>query len=364
MTNSNTKLSIPIGKGSFGYVNLLFNPDDDKLIARKVLINNPQAEKYIHREIENMKSLKNTYGFVHMISHTKDANNNETVDMDFIPSGSLRAMLKNVFSNKYIDGYDSTQEIIVAYGIAFLMSKMHKLNKIHRDLKPDNILLDHNLYPHICDFGLARDYDVDLDITRCGTRNYIAPEVLNGNKKICIQSDVYMLGMTMYEMVELTYPYQGLTEEVVKYKIFNHVLPEFSESNKDHRLIPVIKQCWELDPNKRPSMEKVTQLLSDIFINDTENFLDKERFTKYVNFLKDMDTKTSNEIPNCGTIKNLRIAAQRGNPFSIDLLSEAVKSNFNFMQEKERIEKILRRSANSTDGSESDNEEEEYDADL
>lgn len=360
MTSTNQNLSIPIGKGSFGYVNLIFNSDKEDLIARKVLINYPQAEKYIRREIENLNSLKNSYGFVHMISHEKNGTN-YVVDMDFMPSGSLKLMLKNVLSNKNIDGYDSTQEIIVAYGIAYEMAKMHRLNKIHRDLKPDNILLDHNLFPHICDFGLARDYNSDqTDITRCGTRNYLAPEVLNSNKKITIQSDVYMLGMTMYEMVELAYPYQGLTEEAVKYRIFHHILPEFSEVNKNHRLIPVIKQCWEDDPAKRPTMEKLAELLSNLFDNDPDEFLDKDRFTKYVNFLKEMDTKDRNEISPCGTIKNLRIAAQRGNPFSIQLLVEAQNAKFNFQQETARIEKILRKSA----GSDNSDEEEEYEPDL
>lgn len=361
MINKNDEISIPIGKGSFGCVNLIFTPNNERLIARKVLINNPEAEKYIHREIENLNSLKNSYGFVHLISHHVKGNN-YTVDMDFIPSGSLKAMLRNVLLNRSIDGYDSTQEIIVAYGIAYLMSKMHRLNKIHRDLKPDNILLDQNLYPHICDFGLARDYNNDLEITRCGTRNYLAPEVLNSNKKICIGSDVYMLGMTMYEMVELNYPYQGLVDEVVKYKIFNHVLPEFSETTKNHRLIPIIKQCWELDPLKRPTMEKVAQLLSELFDNDPEEFLDKERFTEYVNYLKSMDDITREDIPPCGTIKNLRIAAKRGNPFSIGLLSEAYKANYDFQQETARIEKILNRSENSSNNS--DDEEEEYEVDL
>jgi protein kinase A len=94
--------------------------------------------------------------------------------------------------------------------IADVVSFMHRQHIIFRDLKPENVLIDEEGYPALCDFGFAKYCPSDETATFCGTPNYLAPEiVLNRGHGAAV--DHWALGVVTYEMItgENPFYYEG-----------------------------------------------------------------------------------------------------------------------------------------------------------
>ena len=87
----------------------------------------------------------------------------------------------------------------IAAEICEALKFSYELDIIHGDIKPSNVLLQYNGTAKLSDFGMARRVSGETDNSIGGTPNYIAPELLRGEKP-SIQSDVYALGVTLYEM--------------------------------------------------------------------------------------------------------------------------------------------------------------------
>jgi tRNA A-37 threonylcarbamoyl transferase component Bud32 len=115
--------------------------------------------------------------------------------MEFVPGSSLKARIERGGALPLADAVRLTEGI--ANGLAFA----HARGIIHADLKPSNILLDQNDKPKICDFGIARIPAEDSDSPQLfATALYVAPERVEG-KPASVSSDVYGLGLVVYEML-------------------------------------------------------------------------------------------------------------------------------------------------------------------
>ena len=109
---------------------------------------------------------------------------------------------------------------MIAVGVAKGLTAAHSAGMVHRDIKPGNIMLDcGDGRAKIMDFGLVRQATVSDPLTHdgvcLGTPEYMSPEQIATPSLIDVRTDVYGLGMTLYEMLTGTLPFRGADHQVV-----------------------------------------------------------------------------------------------------------------------------------------------------
>jgi serine/threonine protein kinase len=144
----------------------------------------------------------------------------------------------------------------VARGLAFA----HGQGLIHRDVKPQNVLLNGDGRAKVTDFGIARTLDVDgmtQTGTILGTSNYIAPEQASG-QPVDAHSDVYALGAVLYELLAGDVPFPGESFVAVAMKHMHEPAPNLLDVRRDVplRVAAAVDRALEKDPEQRfPTMD-------------------------------------------------------------------------------------------------------------
>ncbi len=155
--------------------------------------------------------------------------------------------------------------------IADALHYAHEAGVIHRDIKPSNILINRSGTPIIVDFGLALVEDMSpLTMTGelTGTPYYMSPEQAMARRlRVDLRTDIYSLGVTLYELVTLRVPFGGETRQEVFSKIITAapVLPSKLNSIVGHGLEKTILKCLEKEPSKRySSCEEMAAALREV----------------------------------------------------------------------------------------------------
>jgi eukaryotic-like serine/threonine-protein kinase len=172
---------------------------------------------------------------------------------------------------EYIDG-ENLKELVVRQGrlsvrdalevalqIARGLAFAHEHGVVHRDVKPQNVLLNGDGQAKVTDFGIARTLAVDgvtQTGTVMGTSNYIAPEQASG-QPVDVQTDVYSLGVVLYELLAGDVPFPGENFVSIAMKHVNEPPPYLLDVRKDVplRVAAAVDRALEKDPDARfPSM--------------------------------------------------------------------------------------------------------------
>jgi len=153
--------------------------------------------------------------------------------------------------------------LAVADGLAFA----HQQGLVHRDVKPQNVLLSREGDVKVTDFGIARSLEVERGVTQTGTvlgtGEYLAPEQASG-KPVSPATDVYSLGVVLWEMLAGEVPFHGETFVAVALRHVNEPLPSLREVRPDipPRLAAAVECALEKDPAHRfPSMAALAKEL-------------------------------------------------------------------------------------------------------
>ena len=252
------QLQKKIGSGGFADVYLGVQLSTRKYVAIKILHNNEINEALFtsfKRELEIQASLNN-FAIVPLIGVCMDPP--YYIATEYMPNDCLFKRLRS--SQKL----DPTQKTIIALGCAIGIAAMHKQGLIHRDIKSLNILLDADNFPKVCDFGMSRLIPKEknnLMSGGVGTAQWEAPEVIN-NDFYNEKADVYSYGILLWEIMSGDVPFRGLNQMQVAMGVVGNGIRPPIPNNCSPKIAKLIKSCWDQDPNKRPYMSQVVNVMS------------------------------------------------------------------------------------------------------
>jgi len=269
-----------LGKGGMGRVYKVFDTEIQEKVALK-LLNQEIAgdEKTIERFRNELKtarkiSHKNVCRMYHL-SKFEDA---QYITMEYVSGEDLKSMIH------MMGQLSSGQALTIAKQVCEGLGEAHRLGVVHRDLKPQNIMIDRDGNARIMDFGIARSLKArgitDAGVI-IGTPEYMSPEQVDG-RETDQRSDIYSLGVILYEMVTGRLPFEGETPFSVAFKHKSEAAPDPRKINAQipEELSRVILRCLEKDREKR--YQKAEEVLGELVkieraIPTTEKALPKRR---------------------------------------------------------------------------------------
>ncbi len=240
-----------IGEGGMGIVYKVFDRKIEEKVALKVLA--PEIagdEKTIERFRNELKlARKISHRNVCRMYDLSEEEKTQFITMEYVPGENLKSLIRR------IGHLSKVKAISIARQVCEGLTEAHRLGVVHRDLKPQNIMVDSEGNARIMDFGIARSVRTK-SITETGmiigTPEYMSPEQIEGTG-IDHQSDLYSLGVILFEMLTGRVPFRGDTPLSV---ILKHKTEPPPDPRKFDEQIPVaisrlILKCMEKDKNKR-----------------------------------------------------------------------------------------------------------------
>eukprot|EP01102_Stenamoeba_stenopodia_P001732 TRINITY_DN11577_c0_g1_i1.p1 TRINITY_DN11577_c0_g1~~TRINITY_DN11577_c0_g1_i1.p1 ORF type:complete len:544 (-),score=97.72 TRINITY_DN11577_c0_g1_i1:149-1567(-) len=252
-------IETPLGEGAYGQVFSARHKDTGFVVAVKSMIMNPKLKKGIEKEIKILSRCRHSNIVQYYGSYFKQGN--IYVIMEFCIAGSALDYQK-IINRPFTEHEVSAFFTEVIKGLTYL----HKNHFIHRDLKPQNILVNAQGIPKIADFGVSRELDQgQLGVTIVGTPLYSSPEVLEG-EPYDYSADIWSLGITILHFVEGNPPYHDRQLMAAIMAIAQNPAPQLKEPEKwSPAFVDFVSKCLQKEPASRMKGEG---LLQHSFIQD------------------------------------------------------------------------------------------------
>ncbi|CCH41184.1 MAP kinase kinase MKK1/SSP32 [Wickerhamomyces ciferrii] len=194
-----------LGEGAGGSVSRCKLKNGSTIFALKYIITdpNPETQKQILRELQFNKSCKSPYIVKYYGMFLKEEIASICIAMEYMGGRSLDSIYKKVRER----GGRIGEKVLgkIAESVLKGLSYLHEHRIIHRDIKPQNILLDSDGNIKLCDFGVSGEVVNSLATTFTGTSYYMAPERIQGHP-YSVTSDIWSLGLTLLEVAMGKFP--------------------------------------------------------------------------------------------------------------------------------------------------------------
>ena len=240
-----------LGEGGMGAVYKAMDLELDRLVALKII----RPELAIHEEIlarfkqELILARRITHKNVIRIFDLGDADGVKFITMEFIEGEDLNSLIKEKGRLSFAECADTMAQVCTALEAA------HAEGVVHRDLKPQNIMVDESGRVTVMDFGIARTMEAG-GMTNTGalvgTPDYMSPEQVMG-EKVDARSDLFTLGIIFYQLLIGQLPYQADTVQAAMYKRTRVAskIPCEVDRTVPQMLSDITVKCMQLDPAAR-----------------------------------------------------------------------------------------------------------------
>jgi len=272
----NYKITKLLGEGSFGKAYLAtVDNEDKKYVIKQVIIEGmtDQEKRETFNEAAILKRLDHPniikFKEVFMQRKPKEALNIVT---EYADGGDLEQKIEAQKKKPFPE----TQILDYFTQICLALQHLHKKHIIHRDLKGGNVFLMQSGLVKLGDFGIAKGLKTSKEKakTTVGTPYYLSPEIIN-NKPYDTKSDIWSLGILLYQMMTFKMPFNAQSLPLLSIKI-NRGVYSPPPSVYSAELRDILKRCLSQDPEKRPSINDILQL--PIIKDRINNFLSEVQY--------------------------------------------------------------------------------------
>jgi serine/threonine protein kinase len=251
-----------LGQGGMGTVYKVLDKEIDEKVALKLLKPEVAADE------RTIKRFRNELKFARRISHKNvcrmyhisKEEGTHYITMEYVPGEDLKSLVNRT------GRFSTGKAVSIAKQVCEGLAEAHKLGVVHRDLKPQNIMIDRDENARIMDFGIARSVEakgVTEEGLIIGTPDYMSPEQVEG-READQRADLYSLGVILYEMVTGKVPFEGdsALSVALKHKTEVPKDPKEIDDRLSDDLSQVILRCLEKDREMR--YQTAEELLSEL----------------------------------------------------------------------------------------------------
>jgi eukaryotic-like serine/threonine-protein kinase len=261
-----------LGQGGMGAVYKAYDLDLNRTVALKLvrpeLMVHPEAMQRFKQEL--LLASKISHKNILRIHDLGDAAGTKFISMAFVDGSDLYHVLQS-------QGKLSIERTLhIAQQLCAALEAAHGEGVVHRDMKPQNIMLDKDDHVYVSDFGLAKSIESEGGMTMTGellgTPRYMAPEQIEC-KPVDGRTDLYAVGLIIYEMLTGDVPFQAESTFQLMYKRANEAPPEPKLVNPEipDWLNQVVMHCLERDPARR--YKSAREILNDLELQQSPSGL-------------------------------------------------------------------------------------------
>lgn len=346
-----------IGKGSFARVYLVENKETKerfavKAFSKEYLVSQPKGKDSLINEIEIMQKLRHPY--IMSLEEIHESKNSIYLVLELLEGGELLNYISNS-SGLTLRDYSRVMKCILE-----ALAYMDEKKIMHRDLKPDNMILKEKNKLEFCtlklvDFGLATVHDIpEYLFKRCGTPGFVAPEVINApsNQNIHYnpKCDVFSAGVIFYILLTEKSPFDGQSfKEILQKNKQCKIDFKHAKLKKNKVAADLLARMLDQDPERRISAREAlchkffTDFEDHKMIIETDNLTISNNFNEYNEKQQNMK---HNKAPNFETNSLIvRDPIITGNTYTVNesMNSKGLISSFRNMNGPSKVEAMGKR---------------------
>lgn len=253
-----------LGQGGMGRVYRAYDKELERMIAVKVLqpelVSDPNAMQRFKQEL--LLASRISHKNILRIHDLGEADGVKFISMAFVEGEDLHHLLRT-HGRLPVD-----RALKIAEQLCEALDAAHSEGVVHRDLKPQNVLMGKNDQVYVVDFGLAKSLEASAaGMTRTGqylgTPRYMAPEQVEA-KPVDSRTDLYALGLIIFEMLTGEEPFKGDSTLQIMYRRVKEKPPNPKDLNPEipDYLARIILRCMERDPTRR--YQEAKDILADL----------------------------------------------------------------------------------------------------